>query len=185
MSRQRLESFDRAITLEPEYYGDKKDALIGEFRNYLGILKAVHSGADLQSSASAAGGKVPESARGYLGYVLGHVGDSQVLPLMEAAVEARSEIHSSISGNRELIYLDLALEDQVRQAAERGIGSSGFGSAAFMKPLLQNLCLSLGDNEELCYCLKTWQELPQSVRTGGRPTKDEALQAVAVVNRIR
>ena len=26
-----------------------------------------------------------------------------------------------------------------------------------MKPLLQNLCLSLGDNEELCYCLKTWQ----------------------------
>jgi alpha-glucan,water dikinase len=128
---------------------------------------------------------VPESARGYLGYVLGHVGDSQVLPLMEAAVEARSEIAGSITGNRELIYLDLALEDQVRQAAERGIGSSGFGAAAFMKPLLQNLCLSLGDNEELCYCLKTWQELPQSVRTGGRPNKDEALQAVAVVNRIR
>ena len=46
---------------------------------------------------------------------------------------------------------------QVRQAAERGVASAGFGAAAFMKPLLQNLCLSLGDNEELCYCLKTWQ----------------------------
>ncbi len=46
---------------------------------------------------------------------------------------------------------------QVRAAAERGGASAGFGAAAFMKPLLQNLCLSLGDNEELCYCLKAWQ----------------------------
>ena len=74
---------------------------------------------------------------------------------------------------------------QVRQAAERGVGAAGFGAAAFMKPLLQNLCLSLGNNEELCYCLKTWQELPASVRNGGRPNKEEALQAVAVLNRIR
>eukprot|EP00983_Pelagomonas_calceolata_P083896 1156248-Pelagomonas_calceolata.AAC.17 len=61
----------------------------------------------------------------------------------------------------------------------------GFGAAAFMRPLLQNLALSLGNNEEVCYCLKAWQELPKSVRHGGRPTKDEALLAVAVVNRIR
>lgn len=57
MTRERLEGFDRAITLEPEYFGDKRDALIRDFTNYLGILKAVHSGADLQASASAAGDK--------------------------------------------------------------------------------------------------------------------------------
>ncbi len=57
ITRQRLESFDRPITLEPEYYADKRDALIRDFRNYLGILKAVHSGADLQASASAAGNR--------------------------------------------------------------------------------------------------------------------------------
>lgn len=62
---------------------------------------------------------------------------------------------------------------------------AGFGAAAYMKPLLQNLCLSLGNNEEICYCLKAWQELPASVRNGGRPSKEEALLAVAVVNRIR
>jgi hypothetical protein len=46
ISRQRLESFDRPIVCEPEWFGSgKKDALIREFRNYLGILKAVHSGA--------------------------------------------------------------------------------------------------------------------------------------------
>jgi alpha-glucan,water dikinase len=27
--------------------------------------------------------------------------------------------------------------------------TAGFGAAAFMKPLLQNLCLSLGNNEEV------------------------------------
>ncbi len=98
--------------------------------------------------------RIPGGARGYLAYVLSHVGDNQVLPLLEACVEARTELAPSLPGNRELLYLDLALEDQARQAAERGVGAAGFGAAALMRPLLQNLCLSLGNNEELCYCLK-------------------------------
>lgn len=35
-----------------------------------------------------------------------------------------------------------------------GFLAAGFGAAAFMAPLLQNLCLSMGDNEEACFCLK-------------------------------
>ena len=64
VSRERLEGFDRPIRLEPEFYGDKKGALISEFRNYLGILKAVHSGADLQASATAAGNRCRGGQRG-------------------------------------------------------------------------------------------------------------------------
>ena len=37
--------------MEPEDYPDKRDALVGDFRNYLSILKSVHSGADLAASA--------------------------------------------------------------------------------------------------------------------------------------
>jgi hypothetical protein len=48
-----------------------------------------------------------------------------------------------------------------------------------------SLVLASSSCPQLCYCLKTWQELPASVRNGGRPTKEEALLAVAVVNRIR
>lgn len=62
---------------------------------------------------------------------------------------------------------------------------AGFGAAAMLAPLLQNLALSQGDNEEACFCLKAWQGLPGSVRMGGRPSREEALQAVAVINRIR
>lgn len=185
VTRQRLESFDRPIKAPPQYFADKRDALIREFTNYLGILKAVHSGADLQASAAAVGSSLPQSARGYLGYVTSHIGDNQILPFIEAAVEARAEIAPALTGNRDLLYLDLALENNVRQAAERGVGAAGFGAAALMAPLLQNLCLSLGDNEEACFCLKAWQGLPSSIRTGGRPSREDALQAVAALNRIR
>jgi hypothetical protein len=74
----RLETFDRPIKQEPEHFGDRKDALIGEFENYLGILKAVHSGADLQAAAKNAGGQLPGAAKGHVGYVLASRGSRQV-----------------------------------------------------------------------------------------------------------
>jgi len=77
---------------------------------------------------------------------------------------------------RELLYLDLALEATVRGAAERGAGASGFAAAALIGPLLQNLCLSSGDNEEAVYCLSSWQELPEGVRNGRYPNKEDALK---------
>lgn len=185
ITRARLESFDRAIHSEPQYYADKRDALIGEFQNYLGILNAVHSGADLQNAARNAGGCLPGPAKGHLGYVLASRGSNQVLPLIQSAVAARLELAPALAGNRDLLYLDLALEDVVRGAAERGAAALGMGSAAFVGPLLQNLVLTVGDNEELCYCLKAWQALPRSVQFGANPSKEEALQASAVVDRVR
>lgn len=55
VTRERLASFERAITVDPEYFPDKQQALIKDCTHYLGILKACHSGAELQSSAAAAG----------------------------------------------------------------------------------------------------------------------------------
>lgn len=82
-------------------------------------------GADLQASAAAVGNSLPNSARGYLGYVTTHIGDGQILPFLESAVEARTEIAPCLAGNRDLLYLDVALEQSIRQAAERGVGSAG------------------------------------------------------------
>ena len=100
IDRERLESFDRPIKVEPQDYPDKRGSLIHDFRNYLGILKAVHSGADLNASAEAAGGSLPGGAKGYLGYVLSHQGDHVILPLIENAVAARAEIAPHLAGNR-------------------------------------------------------------------------------------
>ena len=82
--------------------------------------------------------------------------------------------------NRDLLYLDVALEALVRSAAERGSGAAGANAGALVGPLLQNLVLSTGDNEELCYCLKAWQALPSSLRRGGYPSKEDALKVDAL-----
>ena len=70
----------------------------------------------------------------------------------------------------------MALENVVRSAAERGSGAAGAHAGALVGPLLQNLVLSVGDNEELCYCLKAWQALPTALRRGGYPSKEDALK---------
>lgn len=182
IDRQRLESFDRAIVTEPEFFEEKKADLTKDFTNYLGILKATHSGADLHASISAASPFVPSSVKSYLGFVMARADSNEILPLMEAAVEARTEINSLLGDQREIMYLDLALENLVRAAAERGAGASG---AALIEPLLQNLALSLENNEEICYCLKAWQELPVEVKTGQHPSKDQALRGMSVLERIQ
>jgi len=185
IDRERLESFDRAIVTLPKFFGDKKDNLIRDFENYLGILKATHSGADLQASAAAASDFIPPSAKSYLGYVLGQQNSNNILPLMESAVECRTDLNGILGDHRETMYLDLALENVVRAAAERGAGSTGSSAAILMEPLLQNLALSIEENEEVCYCLKAWQELDNEVKYGGHPSKDQALRAMAVVERIQ
>jgi hypothetical protein len=63
----------------------------------------------------------------------------QILPFVQSAVACRLELHASMNGNKDLLYLDLALENVVRAAVERGIGSLGIGANAFVGPLLQNL----------------------------------------------
>ena len=142
-------------------------------------LPQVHSGADLQASASAASGYVPGGAKGYLGYVLANSNGHEILPIVEASVEARAELAPVLRNSRDVLYLDLALETVVRSAAERGVGHAGPRAAALIAPLLQNLALSLGDNEEVCYCLKAWQDLPHSVRFGEGFGKDDALRVGA------
>lgn len=72
-----LVPFTLCALQEPADYPDKRGQLIRDFEHYLGILKAVHSGADLQASAKAAGHCLPSGAKGHLGYVLASLGSNQ------------------------------------------------------------------------------------------------------------
>lgn len=86
--------------MDPEDYPDKRDALISDFRAYLGILRAVHSGDDLNGAAEAAGASLSGETKARVGYVLHHQGDRAILPLIENAMAARADLAPSISGNR-------------------------------------------------------------------------------------
>lgn len=79
----------------------------------------------------------------------------------------------------------LTAQSAIRWKAEQAAGIHPQGAIQMVAPLLQNLALTRGDNKELCYCLAAWNALPHALRTGQYPSKEEALQGAAVVDRIR
>ena len=208
LTRERLESFDRAIRCEPEDFPDKREGLVEDFRDYLRTLKSVHSGTDLQTAASACQSVIDSNhdLKSRMGYVLSLAGKASARDaesarsFIQCAVDARAILHDigafydrQDEGRRarDCLYLDAALESQIRACAESAAGSlrtdsTGWVSAAqLVDPLMQNLCLSTGDNSELCYCLQAWQNLPEHYKTKGSLDKEEALLVSSVVDRMK
>ncbi|KAK9119771.1 hypothetical protein Scep_017864 [Stephania cephalantha] len=157
------------------------------------ICQAVHSGADLESAiANCMGYKaegegfmvgvsinpisgLPSGYPGLLEFVLDHVEDKNVEPLLEGLLEAREELRplllSSHDRLKDLLFLDIALDSTVRTAIERGyeeLNDAGPEKIIyFISLVLENLVLSSDNNEDLIYCLKTGCFRRHLDRTGG------------------
>ncbi|KAK9108139.1 hypothetical protein Syun_024150 [Stephania yunnanensis] len=101
ITKERLLSYDRAIHSEPNFRRDQKEGLLRDLGHYLRTLKAVHSGADLESAIANCMGYKAEG-------------------LLEAREELRPLLLSSHDRLKDLLFLDLALDSTVRTAIERG-----------------------------------------------------------------
>eukprot|EP00252_Welwitschia_mirabilis_P003710 TRINITY_DN1376_c0_g2_i2.p1 TRINITY_DN1376_c0_g2~~TRINITY_DN1376_c0_g2_i2.p1 ORF type:complete len:1219 (-),score=310.92 TRINITY_DN1376_c0_g2_i2:176-3832(-) len=182
VTKERLASYDRKIVSEPNFRRDQKEGLIRDLTAYIRTLKAVHSGADLESAIATCMGysaegydfmggvKVPpirglsSELPGILNFIMDHVEDKNVGPLVEALLEARFELRPLLIKPHErlkdLIFLDLALDSTVRTAIERGFEKLNNAQPSeiiyFILMVLENLTLTSDDNEELVYCLKGW-----------------------------
>ncbi|KAK1425887.1 hypothetical protein QVD17_21249 [Tagetes erecta] len=207
ITKERLLSYDRAIHNEPNFTSDQKEGLLRDLGNYLRTLKAVHSGADLESAISNCMGYIsegrgmvgvnispisglPSGFRELLEFVLEHVEDKIVEPLLEGLLEARQELKPLLSQSndrlKDLLFLDIALDSTVRTAIERS-----YEVLKNAKPekimyliilLLENLILSSDDNEDLIYCWKGWFRALTMVKNG---ENDWALFAKSVLDRTR
>ncbi|KAJ4895586.1 hypothetical protein Rs2_22380 [Raphanus sativus] len=183
ITKERLLSYDRAIRSEPSFGNDQKDGLLRDLGHYMRTLKAVHSGADLESAIQNCMG-YQDDARGFmvgvqinpisglpsgypdlLRFVLEHVEEKNVEPLLEGLLEARQELRPLLLKShdrlKDLLFLDLALDSTVRTAIERGyeqLNNAGPEKIMyFISLVIENLALSSDDNEDLIYCLKGWQ----------------------------
>ncbi|XP_020251557.1 alpha-glucan water dikinase, chloroplastic-like [Asparagus officinalis] len=182
VTKERLLSYDRAIHSEPHFRSDQKDGLLRDLGNYLRTLKAVHSGADLESAiATCMGYKaegegfmvgvqinpirgLPSGFPDLLRFILEHIEDKMVEPLLEGLLEARVELRPLLLNSHErlkdLIFLDIALDSTVRTAIERGYEELNNAKPEkiiyFISLSLENLALSTDDNEDLLYCIKGW-----------------------------
>lgn len=208
ITKERLLSYDRAIHNEPSFKSGQKEGLLRDLGHYMRTLKAVHSGADLEAAiANCMGYKtegqgfmvgvninplpgLPSELPGLLQFVLEHVEDKHVEPLLEGLLEARQELRASLlnSHNRlkDIIFLDIALDSSVRTAIERGyeeLNKAGPEKIMyFISMVIENLALSSDDNEDLIYCLKGWKRALDMLKS-----KDEhwALYAKSVLDRTR
>ncbi|KAK8714874.1 hypothetical protein V6N13_042219 [Hibiscus sabdariffa] len=208
ITKERLLSYDRAIHSEPSFTRDQKDGLLRDLGDYMRTLKAVHSGADLESAISncmgyQAEGKgfmvgvqinpVPGLPTGFpelLRFILGHVEDRNVEAFVESLLEARQELRplllKSCDRLKDLLFLDLALDSAVRTAIERSydeLNNAGPDKIMYFTTLvLENLALSSDDNEDLIYCLKGWQHAISMCRS---QSGHWALYAKSVLDRTR
>ncbi|KAL3680910.1 hypothetical protein R1sor_023866 [Riccia sorocarpa] len=208
VTKERMRSYDRPIVSEPKLRPDQKDGLIRDLTAYLRTLKAVHSGADLESAVEICMGYSAEG-QGFMGgvnihpisglsgalpdllrFVLEHVEDKEVVPLLEGLLEARRELRPSLLSKndrlRDIIFLDLALDSTVRTAVERGLESLGKAGPAdlawIVSLVVENLALSSSNNEELVYCLKDWYVTQDLIKSKAPMW---ALRTKAVLDRTR
>ncbi|CAK9158146.1 unnamed protein product [Ilex paraguariensis] len=208
ITKERLLSYDRAIHSEPNFRRDQKDGLLRDLGSYMRTLKAVHSGADLESAIANCMGYrsegqgfmvgvqvnpvsgLPSGFPELLQFVLEHVEDKNVEALLEGLLEARQEIRPLLFKPnirlKDLLFLDIALDSTVRTAIERGYEELNSAKPEkimyFITLVLENLALSSVDNEDLIYCLKGWNQALSMSKTGDR---NWALFAKSVLDRTR
>jgi alpha-glucan,water dikinase len=168
VTRERLESFERPIRSSPQFFGHLKDGLLDDFWNFLKILKASHSGTDLETAINSARGQLDGGLQGLLGDIWNKRNDPNFSPveLVGKITDARRRLSNKFNnsgGVRELLYLDLALEQLVRGIIERNIHLKLEGKqlADLIALVLENVTLSYED-PELAVCSRHWARLQSS-----------------------
>jgi alpha-glucan, water dikinase len=186
VTRQRLEGFERPIRTSPQFVPYLKEGLLHDFSHFLTILKASHSGTDFETALNAARNQLDGGLRGLMDYLWQHRNDSGVAlaHFVGQLTEARRRLARLLvksDGLRELIYLDLALEQLLRGLVERNIHVtlSGEQLSDLITCVLENVTLSHED-PELTVCTRHWERLQSLARFSA----EWALHAKSVVDRM-
>ncbi|MBW2163567.1 MAG: hypothetical protein JRF43_03735, partial [Deltaproteobacteria bacterium] len=185
ITKERLESFERPIISHPDFVQSIKDPLIHELEHFLGILKAVHSGTDLGTAIYAARHLFDSEMHGLMDFIWAHRDNMDACMLIEKITEARRRLKTQWQGNssvvRDLLFLDLALENFLRVVVERSLHLhlSADQLVELIAMVLENLLISKG-NDELTHCLHQWEYVRRMPHSG----KDWALKSRAVLDRL-
>lgn len=148
ITKERLTSFDRPITVEP-YLAPQ---IVPDLYNYLALLKSVHGSVDLQQSINICKSFISSAPLCLkLSEISSNLQHWDKIGQMERVLICRKEMKNFLVANknsdqfRELVYLDIGLEGYTRQICEEII---------HLDIELQYLCRELGILIEnvLIYC---------------------------------
>lgn len=189
VSRERMQGFERPITTAPDFIPHLKDALIHDFGDYLSLLKSIHTGTDLVSAINEARYILDEETGGLLDGIW-HQKDTGIKGLVDYVKDItrfRMLLNERLKGEadtrrvRDMLFLDLALEDFLRVVIERNIHKDldGDGLVELIEMVLENIRFSY-DNDELSVTCQEWRHLQGLPRF----SKDWALHANTELERI-
>jgi alpha-glucan,water dikinase len=187
VTKKRLESYERPIRSHPDFIPYLKGALIHDFEHFLGILRSVHSTTDLGTAIFACKPFFDPDISSLIDFIWQHrEGRAVALTVLAGKItEARRLLLKRIAVQpedaRDLLYLDLALEDFLRLAVEKTVGPETEGDTLveLIALVLENITLSLSD-AEFTICLRHWKRLSDMPRFG----REWALHARAVLDRL-
>jgi alpha-glucan,water dikinase len=188
ITKKRLESYERPIKSHPDFIPHLKEALIHDFENFLRILKEVHFGSDLETAIHNSRYLFDAGMQSLMDFIWLHRNDRNMPlnTLLKKITESRRHLIQQFNGPqykvRDLLFLDIALEDFLRTRVEIKLSSqlSGNQLAELVGIVLENLCLSNAD-VELTYCLHLWNRLIEMPRF----EREWSLRAEAVLDRLR
>jgi len=187
VSRERLAGYERPIRSSPEFMANLRDGLLRDFGEFLAVLRSVHAATDLGSAMAAGRPALDEHHRHLLDALWRRRDETGAETwLLETVTNLREALADGLKPGkgklRELLYLDLALEDFLRAVIERSLEKplSLDALMGWTELVLRNLCVSR-PTEELTLGLRHLQRLRQQPHEG----RDWALHAQAALERIR
>lgn len=193
VGRERLRSYERAITTDPSMPSADIGALIWDFEQYRGLLTSVHGSTDLRAALDTVRGAIPGEIDGLVQQCLSAVSTdpagTSAVAAQSAAVLARQRLEPLMDGERDdgrlrdLLYLDLALIDYVRCSVERsrGHGAKAEELSHSIDSVLKSALLDRRHDSELKACVGDWEQL---LSRGASLDRDGALHGRSVVERL-
>ncbi|KAH9794982.1 alpha-glucan water dikinase 2 [Citrus sinensis] len=121
LSKQKLASYDRPIVSEPRFRADAKESLTRDLTMYLKTLKAVHSGADLESA-------IETCYKGHNSVISDSFGSlsSKLRKLVDSRIELHPVLGTACGRAKDLLFLDISLASAIKTTMERGLKDLNF-----------------------------------------------------------
>lgn len=184
VSRERLRSFERPIVTDPDFVPQIRDGLLHDFNAFLRTLKSVHDAVDLESALHAANHALDPNLRELAWGIWNKRHASEPIALARDITHVRSRLASASSDDgraRDLLSLDVALEDFLRVTLERNadLRDEPRTLIALIPIVLENLALCSTTDGELAACIALWNRVNDE--DAGDPIA--ALRTLAAVDR--
>jgi alpha-glucan,water dikinase len=189
VNKQRLESFERKITMEPYY----EPAYLHDFENFLNLLKEVHGSADLvlmfDQSKYAFGNN-----HQIFNEIIYFKDDWDTLKQIWRVTNGREILKNLIENAlndhgklRDLLFFDDALQLYLRQIIEKilHINLEFNNYISIITALLKNLNLYFDNFPEIEICLKDWLSFGENLKNDvNQGNKDSAMKIKSITDRI-